>query len=380
MRSSEQRPECAARPGSASAGHDDLIGPSTSDGIIAWMTPRRASADAAVGTATLRWARSGGPPSAPRSVLPLFIMPEDGPGLSSSCGGGCLASAPARFGGTYGRAVAGGISSGFDRSVLSIRRHCHTATATAGSAPRAAVTRTRRHSHFVPQADTCASTISRVPDVREPHGASPGWQVAPADRLQPADRGPREPYPARNVPSARPEPTRGPKAAHVAQRPGTKGLAHAPQWISTRNSTSSKNPVQGPAPRSFRAISVDAVFDGLRSTSTRAAVGTSSRRSSNRFPSNSLVKKLIPVRLPPGWARLATRPRLTGSSTAGCLRHAVGEIGCANGLVPPDRSEKGRRTELQQQSSPWLWHRQRLRQSPVRRCRRCSDHPTALQP
>ena len=92
--------------------------------------------------------------------------------------------------------------------------------------------------------------------------------------------------------------------------------------------------------RSFRAISVDAVFDGLRSTSTRAAVGNSSRRSSNRFPSNSLVKKLIPVRLPPGWARLATRPRLTGSLAAGCLRHAVGEIGCANGLVPPDRRKR----------------------------------------
>src|ERR1700693_6046469 len=40
------------------------------------------------GSVKLRWARSGGPPSGPRSGLPLFIMPEDGPGPSSSCGGG----------------------------------------------------------------------------------------------------------------------------------------------------------------------------------------------------------------------------------------------------------------------------------------------------
>src|SRR5262249_51580457 len=33
-----------------------------------------------------------------------------------------------------------------------------------------------------------------------------------------------------------------------------------------------------------------------------------------RFASNSLVKKLIPVRFPPGRARLATRPSSTGSS------------------------------------------------------------------
>jgi hypothetical protein len=39
-----------------------------------------------------------------------------------------------------------------------------------------------------------------------------------------------------------------------------------------------------------------------------------SRRSSSRFAANSLAKKLTPVRLPPGRARLATRPSLTGSS------------------------------------------------------------------
>src|SRR5262249_11340743 len=50
------------------------------------------------------------------------------------------------------------------------------------------------------------------------------------------------------------------------------------------------------------------------STATRVAAGTSSRRSSSRFAANSPLIKLIPVRLPPGRARLATRPGPTGSS------------------------------------------------------------------
>jgi hypothetical protein len=56
--------------------------------------------------------------------------------------------------------------------------------------------------------------------------------------------------------------------------------------------------------------------DGSMSTATRVAVGTSSRKSSSRFVPNSALKILIPVRLPPGRARLATRPSLTGSSAA----------------------------------------------------------------
>jgi hypothetical protein len=42
--------------------------------------------------------------------------------------------------------------------------------------------------------------------------------------------------------------------------------------------------------------------------------GTSSRRSSSRFATNSALRKLTPVRLPPGRARLDTRPNFTGSS------------------------------------------------------------------
>jgi hypothetical protein len=53
---------------------------------------------------------------------------------------------------------------------------------------------------------------------------------------------------------------------------------------------------------------------GLTNTAIRAARGKSSRSSPNRFAPSSAVKKFTPVVLPPGRARLATRPSLTGSS------------------------------------------------------------------
>ena len=65
---------------------------------------------------------------------------------------------------------------------------------------------------------------------------------------------------------------------------------------------------------SLTVVSAFLGLAGLTSTATRAALGTSSRRSSSRFACNSPPRKLIPVRLPPGWARLVTRPSLTGSS------------------------------------------------------------------
>src|SRR5262249_42209162 len=52
---------------------------------------------------------------------------------------------------------------------------------------------------------------------------------------------------------------------------------------------------------------------GLTSTATRAAAGSSSRRSPNRFAANSAEKKLIPVMFPPGRLSVATRPSFTGS-------------------------------------------------------------------
>ena len=62
---------------------------------------------------------------------------------------------------------------------------------------------------------------------------------------------------------------------------------------------------------------VDAVFAasaGSTSTATRLACGTSSCSSASRFAASSKLKTLMPVRLPAGRPRLATRPSRTGSS------------------------------------------------------------------
>jgi hypothetical protein len=62
------------------------------------------------------------------------------------------------------------------------------------------------------------------------------------------------------------------------------------------------------------AASVVVLLAGSTSTATRVAAGTISRRSCNRFVTSSIWRIFVPVRLPPGRARLATRPSLTGSS------------------------------------------------------------------
>jgi hypothetical protein len=71
----------------------------------------------------------------------------------------------------------------------------------------------------------------------------------------------------------------------------------------------------------------------------RMAFGTSSCRSVSCFVTTSAVKKLMPVRLPPGWATLATRLSLTGSSrtlkTIGIV--AVAAL-AANAAGPPSPS------------------------------------------
>src|SRR5262245_18733138 len=54
----------------------------------------------------------------------------------------------------------------------------------------------------------------------------------------------------------------------------------------------------------------------IHQLATRLAAGRSSRKSPNRFAFTSAVKKLRPVALPPGRARLVTRPSFTGSSAA----------------------------------------------------------------
>src|SRR6185436_14952824 len=65
-------------------------------------------------------------------------------------------------------------------------------------------------------------------------------------------------------------------------------------------------------------LSVDGILAGLTSTAIRTAFGTKSCRSRNRLAASSELKKLMPVALPPGRARLATRPSRIGS--AGTLK------------------------------------------------------------
>src|SRR5262249_51307179 len=53
---------------------------------------------------------------------------------------------------------------------------------------------------------------------------------------------------------------------------------------------------------------------GLTSSPIRLAPGTSSCSNPNCFAASSASGKLMPVALPPGRAKLTTRPRATGSS------------------------------------------------------------------
>ena len=108
---------------------------------------------------------------------------------------------------------------------------------------------------------------------------------------------------------------------------------------------------------SLNVVSAMAALVGLTSTATRAAPGTSSRSSSSRFAANSPLKKLTPVRLPPGRARLATRPSLTGSSPT---RKTIGMVVVAalaanagvsgrgdHGDLPPDQIGRQRRQPIE---------------------------------
>ena len=57
-------------------------------------------------------------------------------------------------------------------------------------------------------------------------------------------------------------------------------------------------------------------LSGFISTLIRESLPRASMSSSTRFPLNSGVRRLNPVTFPPGRAKLATRPALTGSPTA----------------------------------------------------------------
>ena len=72
-----------------------------------------------------------------------------------------------------------------------------------------------------------------------------------------------------------------------------------------------------PSVRAAACASLDWVSEpgliGLTSTAMVVAAGTNSRMSSRRFGPSSPLNVTTPVRLPPGWLRLATNPSATGS-------------------------------------------------------------------
>ena len=71
-------------------------------------------------------------------------------------------------------------------------------------------------------------------------------------------------------------------------------------------------------PASRSAVSSSGVADKppKASTAIRLARGRISRTNCNLFPARSVDKSVMPVTLPPGCPRLATRPLPTGSATA----------------------------------------------------------------
>ena len=73
-------------------------------------------------------------------------------------------------------------------------------------------------------------------------------------------------------------------------------------------------PVDAAAVAAFLTSFSAFAFCGFTSRPNRAAFGNSSRSSPRCFATSSLNRKLTPVALPPGRARLATRPSSTGSS------------------------------------------------------------------
>ena len=124
--------------------------------------------------------------------------------------------------------------------------------------------------------------------------ATPSWQVAPVGRRK------------------RGRPRR--KAHRAARRTKVANAALISRPVLARTTWICSPRVRAAASTSLNVVSVMVALAGLTSTATRVAAGISSRRSPSRFATSSLMKILIPVRLPPGRAMLVTRPSLAGSS------------------------------------------------------------------
>src|SRR5262249_54034172 len=78
---------------------------------------------------------------------------------------------------------------------------------------------------------------------------------------------------------------------------------------------------------------------GLSNTAIRSTLGTSSCSRPSRFASIWFVKKLTPVRLPPGRLRLATRPDLTGSAP---IANTMGMVEVAAFIASAETSRAGK--------------------------------------
>src|SRR5262249_36881982 len=89
--------------------------------------------------------------------------------------------------------------------------------------------------------------------------------------------------------------------------------------------------------KSRKVASALGPLPGLISTATRTALGASSCSRPNRLAATSQMKMLMPVALPPGRARLDTRPTFTGSSptpnTIGIV--VVAALAALAASVPP---------------------------------------------
>ena len=72
---------------------------------------------------------------------------------------------------------------------------------------------------------------------------------------------------------------------------------------------------------------------GFTSIAITAGAGTNSCSSSNRFGANATVIMVMPVTLPPGRLRLATRPNVTGSPA---LTKTIGIVDVAAFAARPE--------------------------------------------
>src|SRR5262249_50719687 len=133
--------------------------------------------------------------------------------------------------------------------------------------------------------------------------------------------------------------------------------------------TTSCSPMARAASCSSAGCRADSGLFGLERKATIVALGTSSCSSPSRLGPSSAANQLTPVTLPPGRLRLATRPRLTGSSllvkTIGIV--LVAAMATSAELLPPvcrdhtylrrNKTSRERRQPIQSSLRPAIFDR-----------------------